>query len=63
MAINNENLKGILERKILEINKIKENVDILKFENQNMMKNYEETDKNVGFYDIFMRIFTIFFLK
>ena len=68
MEINNQNLKAVLEKKMREICKIKENIDSVKFENQNMMRIFDETDKNVSFfcflreffYDTFYEYFELF---
>lgn len=50
IRINNENLKAILERKLNEINKIRENIDNFRYQNHSMIKNFEENDKNVGIF-------------
>lgn len=57
IRINNENLKAILERKLNEINKIRENIDNFRYQNQNMIRNFEENDKNV---EIFKQITNIY---
>lgn len=50
LKINNDNLKGFLEKKLNEISKIRENIDNIKSENQFTIKSLEDVDSNVSFY-------------
>ena len=47
LKINKDNLQGVLEKRMMEINKLRENIDAVKMENQNMIKSFEEEDYGV----------------
>jgi len=47
LKINKDNLKGVLEKRLMEIAKLRENIDAVKYENNSLLKAFEEADSGV----------------